>query len=726
MEDILRSADLELRDLAEGRAQQLIEASSDRTTGIKLVKWLGGGGMAAIFLAELDATPRSKALSPLTPPRLAIKILKPSMQEEADRSNFDAVDVFVRESVALGRMMKRKPLSEFVVKFYGGGRARVEVRGKVRVLPWLAIEFVDGGAEGVTLTERVRFAGSEGIPPTRAVRLLRGVIEGVSALHQEGILHRDLKPDNVLVTGAGPDETPKLADCGIARVEGLFRTVAAVTPAYGGPEQKLSRYGERNPLIGPWTDVHALAALAWFLLGGEQWCQGDNDAGWLRGKRRSLLTAPRLHPAFMADSALLESIVAVLARGAAHRLPTTAASGNGAEPYIEEARRLYPSMFTGEPRFPSAATFGEALLPLLERAAESWNAFRASQDRSALAFQKAALAAQAAPDAPLAEVREFGIMGEMDVAESTRRSGTMLEPALPGGAVFRSDGRVLVRFGARLLYFVGDKPHRIALTAEHRELVAASRWMVRGPVGGFAVVGPAHVLLIRGTTFTSMELPRRRDGGLVGEIQTVIAGGPMFGIVTAAPSEGLGGADLWTSTDGVTWSAPRPVALGGEAQSASSSPGGVLVVGAHRGARGRARFLPEDPRIEAESLPVNDRPALRVALAGPDGEEGFATGWGFVVAFRRGVALLESVEDRGAPAAMGFDPLGVPWLVADHAVMRRHVEDGVAQWKTYYRRDEDRAALIAIGFTPEGVRIVDERGNGAQIRPRDIDTWVKT
>src|SRR5215218_465716 len=213
MEDMLRSSDLELRDLTQGRPQ-LVDAASDRRIGITLVKWLGGGGMATIFLAESD--PRMaevNVLSPATPSRLAIKILKPSMQEEADRSNFDAVDVFVRESVALGRMMKRKPLSENVVKFFGAGRAKVEVKGRVRSLPWLAIEFVDGGAEGVTLTERVRLAKGDGIAPVRALRLMLGVIEGVSALHQEGILHRDLKPDNVLVTGVGESEMPKLADC---------------------------------------------------------------------------------------------------------------------------------------------------------------------------------------------------------------------------------------------------------------------------------------------------------------------------------------------------------------------------------------------------------------------------------------------------------------------------------------------------------------------------------
>lgn len=720
MEDILRSSDLELRDLTQERPQ-LIDAASDRKTGVTLVKWLGGGGMAAIFLAEFDPrTAEAKVLSPATPSRLAIKILKPSMQEEADRSNFDAVDVFVRESVALGRMMKRKPLSDFVVRFFGAGRTKVDVKGRVRVLPWLAIEFVDGGREGVTLTERVRLAPGEGIPPARAQRLMTGVIEGVSALHQEGILHRDLKPDNVLVSGAGEGEIPKLADCGIARVDGLFRTVAAVTPAYGGPEQKLSRYGERNPLIGTWTDVHALAALAWFLLGGEQWSQGDNDSAFQGGRRRSLLTAPRLHSAFLADPALLEQLDAVIARGASQRLPSVVMSASGARPYLDEAQRLFPSMFLGEERYPTAAAFGAELLPLLERVASAWEALRMTEDRAALAFRKVAMATRRASSVPLSDNREFGLMGDAEADSSLRAA--LLSPALPSGAVFRPDGKVLVRFGVRLLYFVGDKPHRVALMAEHRELVAASRWLVRGPIGGFALIGPAHVLLIRGSSFVRMDLPSRRDGGLVGEIQAVISGGPIFGVVTAAPSEGPGSAELWTSTDGVSWSAPRVVALGGEAYSASSSPAGVLVVGSHRGAKGRARLLPTNPRADGESLAVNDRPPLRAALMGPEGE-GWAAGWGFVLSFRQGAVSVELVEERGAPASMGFDPLGVPWLVTDHAVMRRHVESGTPLWKTYYRREDDRPALIAVGFTPEGARVLDERGNGVHIRPVDLDAW---
>ena len=63
------------------------------------------------------------------------------------------------------------------------------------------------------------------------------------------------------------------------------------------------------------------------------------------------------------------------------------------------------------------------------------------------------------------------------------------EGIAPGGAVFQPDGKVLARFGERLVYFVGDKAHKVAVPAEHRRLVGATRWLSRGPGGGFALVG---------------------------------------------------------------------------------------------------------------------------------------------------------------------------------------------------------------------------------------------
>ncbi len=143
--------------------------------------------------------------------------------------------------MALGRMMERRPPCELVIGFYGSGRSPgVEAGDRLVTLPWLAIELVEGGPDGVTLVDRVERAPGEGVDPLRARRLLQGIFEGVAALHEEGILHRDLKPETVLVAGPIDDETPKLADCGIARVDGLSATVAAMTPAYGSPEQALA------------------------------------------------------------------------------------------------------------------------------------------------------------------------------------------------------------------------------------------------------------------------------------------------------------------------------------------------------------------------------------------------------------------------------------------------------------------------------------------------------
>ncbi len=715
----LRTTDVELRDLAQG-SPMLVEAVSGRATGARLIKCIGVGGMSTVFLAELDPQQRGDDLSPLSPRKIALKFLQISTQQEFRRYNLDPSEVFIRETVALSRMMERKPPTEFVVGFFGCGHADVEVgRGEVARLPWLAIEHVDGGSEGVTLTQRVVRARGEGVDPIRAARLLRGMIEGVRALHAEGILHRDLKPDNVLVAGPVDDETPKLADCGIARVDGLLGTVAGMTPTYGGPEQQVSNHGERNPLVGPWTDVHALASLAWFVLGGEEWCRGHDDAPWHQGQRRSLRAALRLHPAFLAAPQLLESIDAVLSRGASHRLPQEALDKPGADAYASVARTLYPSMLRGLPRYASVVDFAADLLPLLDERAASWAQSAAHSDRVATAVrptQSVHMEATALA-APLCAVSEL-------VAHSLPPSAPHAvesEVIAPGGAVFQPDGKVLARFGERLVYFVGDKAHKVAVPAEHRRTVAASRWLLRGPGGGFALVGEGHVLLVRGGSFSSMRLPARSTSDEVGPITAVVDDGRTFGVVTAETDDS-GGPELWTSADGATWSEPLILPLGGDAHAVSNGPYGFLVVGSRRGTRARALFLGFDGQASVYTAGVNDRPPLRVALCGA-AREAWGAGAGFVVAFERGAVRPEIVEQAGDPVAMGLDLVGVPWLVCERVVLRRHVESGDALWRAYYRRPEGSAPLIAVGFTPEGARILDARGGGATVVPRDIEAW---
>jgi serine/threonine protein kinase len=714
----LRTTDVELRDLAQG-SPMLVEAASGRATGARLIKCIGVGGMSTVFLAELDPQKRGDDLSPLSPRKIAVKFLQISTQQEFRRYNLDPSEVFIRETVALSRMMERKPHTEFVVGFYGCGHADVEVgRGEIQRLPWLAIEHVDGGSEGVTLTQRVVRARGEGVDPIRAARLLRGMVEGVRALHAEGILHRDLKPDNVLVAGPVDDETPKLADCGIARVDGLLGTVAGMTPTYGGPEQQVSNHGERNPLVGPWTDVHALASLAWFVLGGEEWCRGPDDAAWHQGQRRSLRTASRLHHAFAAAPQLLESIDAVLSRGASHRLPAEALEKPGADGYASVARTLYPSMLRGLPRYASVLDFAADLLPLVDECAVTWAASAAHDDHVATAvrptqtvhFEATALAE------PLCAVSE--IVPHSLPPSAPEAAGDRIAP---GGAVFQPDGKVLARFGERLVYFVGDKAHRVAVPAEHRRLVGATRWLSRGPGGGFALVGEAHVLLVRGGAFSLMPLPARASRAEVGPVQAVVDDGRTFGVVTAETDDS-GGPELWTSADGASWSDPLILPLGGDAHSVSNGPYGFLVVGSRRGTRARALFLGFDGQASVYTGGVNERPPLRVALCGA-AREAWGAGAGFVVAFERGAVRPEPVEQAGEPTAMGLDLVGVPWLVCERVLLRRHVDAGNALWRVYYRRPEGSAPLIAVGFTPEGARVLDAQGGGATVIPRDIESW---
>jgi hypothetical protein len=69
--------------------------------------------------------------------------------------------------------------------------------------------------------------------------------------------------------------------------------------------------------------------------------------------------------------------------------------------------------------------------------------------------------------------------------------------------------------------------------------------------------------------------------------------------------------------------------------------------------------------------------------------------------------------------------VGVPWLVTDRTVLRRHIEGNEGVWRAYYRREAGRAPLIGIGFTPEGALVLDAKGGAVALEPHDIAMWQK-
>jgi len=709
---MLTSSDHDLRDLSRGEPA-VVDAITSSDTGLRLRRFLGAGGMSAVFLAELDPLRRETGdLAPTTPRQLALKFLQPSTWRQFKRLNQDPSQVFLREVVALSRIMERNPPTEFVVGFYGSGYSDIAVKGEVLRLPWLAIEYVDGGMEGVSLAERVVRAEPEGIDPVRALRLLRGIFAGVAALHEEGIVHRDLKPENVLVSGPIDDETPKLADCGIARVDGLVATVAGMTPSYGAPEQILSTQGARNPLVGPWTDIHALAAVAWFIIAGEDWCRSETDPAWHGGQRRSLRTAVHAHPGVLAIPEVVQGLDAVLARGAAPRLPEEAWESPAASDYLWSAQKLLPVMWAGPERFKGVEPFGAELFPLLEQVAAMWTARASRENRAATAFRptQPLRLTDDDPETPRAQVRT--------IARPREPLATL------GSTVFQPDGRFLMRFGERLEYFIDDKPHRVTVPIEHRADVADSRWMTRGPGGGFALVGPDHLLLVRGGQFTRLPGPRRPTAGEVGEIIAVIEDGRAFGVVTAETDDSNGGAELWRSNDGVHWEEPVTLPLGGDVQCVSYGPYGYLVVGARRN-RARAMLVGFDNHPLLFTKGVNERTALSVCACSA-GRDAWAAGEGFVVYLERSGVHEESVEVSDFPVAMGLDVVGTPWLLTERHVLRRHVGSRSAKWALYHRREDGEAPFVAFGFTTSGVRVVDSGGGGVHLEPRDVRTWRPT
>ena len=712
----LRTNDDELRDLAEG-LPQLVEATHGGATGARFLRLLGNGGMATVFLADLDTDRRSANLDPETPARLAIKVMQLSTERTLQRFGVDPLKFFSRETVALSRVMERTPPTEFVVACYGSGLVEVQVvDGRTRRLPWLAIEYVDGGTSGVSVTDRVARVG-DGIDPVRALRLLSGILEGARVLHEEGVIHRDIKPDNVLVAGSVDDETPKLADCGIARVAGLTTNMQAATPEYCGPEQNLSIVG--NPLVGPWTDVHALAAVAWFVLGGEQWCSGAGDVAWHQGHRRSLRTAHKLHRGFRTSDSLLLELDQVLRAGAAQRLPEIAWASPDARAHEGRAMALFPGMFNGPPRFGSVSELAAALLPLLNDAAARWKAKAAKEQRAVTAFRPTqrlggdALGASA----PLAIVREHAASEIVGTQTPVREA--VSAPMTPGCVVFQPDGKVLARVGSRLLYFVQDVPHKVRVDPD----VAAARG--RDPLDharprrGLCADGPA-ARAPRPRWQPDPDAAPRHDGGSASHLRRrrrrprvrrrhrgdggqrrpgALAlhrrrdmerarGAPAQrmprGQSPTAPSASSSSA-RWanavarcsSASTGRSWSTPRRCSSGRRCSSRCAAPI------ARPGARARASCCAS---IAAWPRPSPSRPPPRPSRSR-------SIRWAY----------------RG--------------LVTEHAVLRRHVDGGLAGWRTYYSRPGEVPALLAIGFTPDGARVLDASGGTVHLTPHDAEAW---
>ncbi|MEU9058269.1 serine/threonine-protein kinase [Streptomyces sp. NPDC048430] len=204
----------------------------------RLLARLGAGGMGQVYLGR---SPGGRLV--------AVKVIRDEISDHPE---------------ALARFRREAATVEAVRSAY---TAQL-IEASLDTAPyWLATEYV----EGPTLSAAVRADGP--FPAGSAMKLFAALAEGLAAVHVHGVTHRDLKPQNVILSPQGP----QLIDFGIARALGqtvLTRDgTGPGTPGFAAPEVVL-----RNE-VGPAADVFALGAtLAWTATGRPPFGSGDAAA----------------------------------------------------------------------------------------------------------------------------------------------------------------------------------------------------------------------------------------------------------------------------------------------------------------------------------------------------------------------------------------------------------------------------------------------------------------
>ncbi len=198
-----------------------------------LERELGGGGMSRVFVAQEVRLSR----------KVAIKVLSPELVQGLNAERFE------REILLAASLQQANIVG-------------VLAAGEVDGLPYFTMPFV----EGESLRSRITV---QGMPIADVLAILRDVTKALAYAHARGIVHRDIKPDNVLLSGG----TAMVTDFGIAKAISASRSATGATltsvgssigtPAYMAPEQVAG-----DPNIDHRVDLYALGCMAYELLTG--------------------------------------------------------------------------------------------------------------------------------------------------------------------------------------------------------------------------------------------------------------------------------------------------------------------------------------------------------------------------------------------------------------------------------------------------------------------------
>ncbi|MEX1232176.1 MAG: serine/threonine-protein kinase [Planctomycetaceae bacterium] len=215
-------------------------APGERILGdFRLLRRLGRGGMAEVYLAEQTSLKR----------QVAVKVMRPELL-----SDEKSLARFKREALAAAGLNHPKIVQVYTV-------------GEADGVQFIAQEYV----QGMNLRD---FIAKKGPPETAlAVHIIRQVAQALQSAHEAGVVHRDIKPENIMLTRRGE---VKVADFGLAqimeRTEGMNLTQEGTTmgtPLYMSPEQVNGRK------LDPRSDLYSLGVTCYHMLAGRPPFRGE-------------------------------------------------------------------------------------------------------------------------------------------------------------------------------------------------------------------------------------------------------------------------------------------------------------------------------------------------------------------------------------------------------------------------------------------------------------------
>ncbi|MDJ0975753.1 MAG: serine/threonine-protein kinase [Planctomycetota bacterium] len=279
-EILFEKGHIEREEFEEIRRKERRFQGQEQIAGYRLLERLGEGAMGTVYKARQLSLDRE----------VAIKVLAPDLAKD------DAyVERFMKEARAVARLNHTNVISGIDV-------------GDADGIKYMVMEFADG----MTVASLLRRGGS--LDEERALRIGAQMARALDHAHRNHLVHRDVKPDNIIITGDG---VAKLCDLGLARIEsGTDDSTRMGTPAYMSPE--LARH---DTAVDERTDLYSLGATLFHMVTGREPYTGkDGPSVMAKHLTEPVPNATEVEPSVSLETSAL--IAQLMAKQAVERIAT--------------------------------------------------------------------------------------------------------------------------------------------------------------------------------------------------------------------------------------------------------------------------------------------------------------------------------------------------------------------------------------------------------------------